>query len=697
MGRLHIVGVTLLLAAPVCEADEAKVRLKEVTVTAEELRGPFLPDVTDTRILAGKKTSVIDLQAQPAIINNNYRQVLERTPGLLLSEETTPLFSVGYRGLEPHRAQFTQILKDGVPIHAEMFGYPESYYTPPLQSLDRIEFISGGAALMYGPQPGGALNFITKPPATGTPAAVSTENSFGDDELFSTYTSVSGQAEPLDYLGYVHEREGNGFRETNSDFEVLGGGMKVQTDTGPGSRLTLTYDEYHEEHGEPGGLTKVVTDSERRDLTTRFHDRFRLERYYGTLRYEQELGERSQLEFRIFGGHYRRYSKRQDGNVFGGTPTGTTMSIEEQDFYTFGVEPRVRYTYDAFGQEGHTLTVGLLGYFSDSPREDQRGTWLGADSGGLRNASKRNMQYLSLFAEQLFRFGPLSVTPGIRLEHIWQHLKEEVNASKTTVPLATVHEFDFVPLVGLGAAYDLSPSVRGYANLSQSYRPKIFTQAVPTGAGTIVNDDLEEGKGWLMDVGLRGRHADAVSWDVSYFVMRFDDQIGTSGSTVENVGDALHQGVEAAVEADFVGLYDAGRGTAYRDQAGSLGPYVSLMLLDAKFLEGPQDGKTPQYAPQYILRFGARYALRDRVKVALGSTFVDDHFADDSNLANRTVPSYKVWDLSGEVRVWKDYLTLFGGINNLFDERYYARIRSDGIDPAYERNIYGGVRVGMKF
>ena len=265
------------------------------------------------------------------------------------------------------------------------------------------------------------------------------------------------------------------------------------------------------------------------------------------------------------------------------------------------------------------------------------------------------------------------------------------------MPLGDTDEFDFEPLFGVGAAYDVTDTTQLYANWSQGYRPKIFTQAVPTGAGTVVNDDLEEGKGWLMDVGLRGRHADAVSWDVSYFVMRFDDQIGTSGSTVENVGDALHQGIEAAAEADLIGLYDAGRGTSYRDQAGSLGPYVSLMLLDATFLEGPQDGKTPQFAPQYVLRFGARYALRDRVKVALSSTFVDDHFADDSNLANRTVPSYKVWDLSGEVKVWKDYLTLFGGINNLFDERYYARIRSDGIDPAYERNLYGGVRVGVRF
>ncbi|MBI3009914.1 MAG: hypothetical protein HYY57_02900, partial [Candidatus Omnitrophica bacterium] len=57
--------------------------MEEVTVQAEELEtaGPFLPNVAGTGIYAGKKTAVIDLKAQPTIINNNFRQVLAKTPG----------------------------------------------------------------------------------------------------------------------------------------------------------------------------------------------------------------------------------------------------------------------------------------------------------------------------------------------------------------------------------------------------------------------------------------------------------------------------------------------------------------------------------------------------------------------------------------------------------------------------------------
>ena len=705
---LGVVAAASNGAADEAAGSSARRRLPEVTVTAEDTRpAPFLPDVSGARVLSGKKTAVIDLRARPTIINNNYRQALEQTPGLLVSEETTPLLSIGYRGLAPDRLQFMQVLKDGVPIQAELFGYPEAYYTPPFQTLDRIEFIHGGGSLLYGPQPGGTLNFITRTPDVTTPLAVTTEHAFGDDELFSHYTGLTGGRGPVGYLGYVHEREGNGFREANGGFEVLGSGMTATVGQASDSRWTLGYDEYHEEHGEPGGLTRAVADSEARDTTTRQHDRFRLERYYGTLRYERDVDEATRVELRTFGGHYRRYSKRQNGGGFGTAPTAAANSIQEQDFYTFGIEPRIRHLYDAFGQEGHAITAGVLAYFSDSPREDQTGSGPNVDTGVVTNRSDRTTQYLSLFAEHLFRFGPLSITPGVRLEHIWQHVKERVNTGKTTVPLGDVDEFDFVPLVGVGVAYALAPALTAYTNFSQGYRPKAFTQAVPTGATQVVNGDLEEGTSWVYDVGLRGQQAGLFAWDASYFLLRFDDQIGTAGNTVANVGDALHQGLEAAVWADLVGWYDRARGTDAAARWGSLSPFVNLMLLDASFIEGPQDGKRPQYAPQYTLRTGVRYAWRDRVQAHLSSLFVDDHFGDDASTAAQGVPSYKVWDLTGEAQVWPVRLagageapaavSLLGGINNLFDERYFSRVTSGGIDPAPERNIYGGVRVRARF
>ncbi len=672
-----------------------------------QTQGPFLTDVGGTKIYSGKKTNLVSLSKDaPALTNNNYRQALAKVPGLLLSEESTPLFSVGYRGLDPHRGQFMQMMKDGIPIHADMFGYPEAYYTPILQSIETIEFVRGGAGLMYGPQPGGALNYVSKMPRMDTKFSAYSENVFGSDQYFSTYESLSGSLGPAGYQAYFHEREGNGFREANSDYEVIASGFTLTLFQDTDTRLKFFYDEYHEEHGEPGGLslsaTTNLTYEQDRTATTRFNDRFKLERYYGGLILEKELSDITQLDFRLYGGHYRRWSKRQRGGGFGTVPTGATSNsndIEEQDFYNIGFEPRIRHDYELFG-ENHTLTLGSHSFFSRAPRVDERGASPTADTGSVRKVSERDSSYFSVFLENLFRWGQLKVTPGVRLEHFWQSIEEKVNLDKTTVPLADESEFDFAPLFGLGVAYEIAKAVEVYTNYSQSYRPKVFTQAVPNGTNQVVNQDLEEGKAWQYDVGLRGSPRPYLHWDTSYFILDFDDQIGTVGSTVQNVGNARHHGLEFAADLDVIGAFDALENTNHAKTLGSLSPFFVMTLIDAEFQGGPSEGRQPAYAPKYNLRTGLNYKWHERVSLNFFGTFLGDHFADDNSTLNRKIPSYKVWDLTGEVNLVRNAfdafdVSVFGGINNIFNEEYYARIRSDGIDPAYGRNVYGGVKIAL--
>jgi len=667
-----------------------------------DTQSSFLDDVTGTKIYSGKKTSNIILsQDAPALTNNNYRQTFAKTPGLLVSEESSPLFSVGYRGLEPHRGQFTQVMKDGIPIHADMFGYPEAYYVPVLQTVDNIEFLRGGASLMYGPQPGGALNFVTKMPRMDTKFSAYSENVFGTDQYFSTYESVSGTSGPAGYHAYFHEREGNGFRQANSDYEVIAAGLTVTLFQDTDTRVKFFYDEYHEEHGEPGGLTRTAFDSDRTSVT-RPNDRFMLERYYGGLIVEKEFSDTTQGDLRLYGGHYRRWSKRQRGGGFGTLPTGATSNsndIEEQDFYNLGFEPRLRHDWELF-DETHTLTVGTHTFFSHAPRVDQRGASPTADTGQIRKVAERDSSYLSVFIENLFRWGGLKVTPGVRLEHFWQSIEEKVNLDKTTVPLADEKTFDFVPLFGLGVAYEVSKALEPYTNFSQAYRPKIFTQAVPNGTNQTVNSDLEEGKSWQYDVGLRGKPLPFMNYDMSYFILNFDDQIGTVGSSVENVGDLRNHGLEFFWDADLIGAYDFFQETRHGETLGSLSPFMAMTFLDAEFNAGPNQGRQPQYAPKYNVRFGLNYKWRERVTVSFLGTFVGQHFADDASTLNRNIPSYKVWDLTAEVNLVRDAfeafdVSVFGGINNIFGEEYFSRVRGDGIDPAADRNIYGGVKLAL--
>jgi Fe(3+) dicitrate transport protein len=59
---------------------------------------------------------------------------------------------------------------------------------------------------------------------------------------------------------------------------------------------------------------------------------------------------------------------------------------------------------------------------------------------------------------------------------------------------------------------------------------------------------------------------------------------------------------------------------------------------------------------------------------------------------SRFIPAYNVWDLTGQVYI-TPRLSVTGGIYNLFNQQYFARVRNDGIDPAADRNYFLGARL----
>ncbi|HUG12663.1 MAG TPA: TonB-dependent receptor [Opitutaceae bacterium] len=688
-------------AQEVDRSDVIELPLFLVEAEAEKdhyIQGPFLPDTQGARINVGKKTTVLDFDGLPRITGNNYRQALSQAPGLILSEETSPLISIGYRGLTPHRAQFTQVLKDGIPIHADQFGYPEAYYTPPLDTVDRIEFTRGGAALMYGPQPGGALNYVTHRPRTDTQLGGSTLHTFGSDGYYSSFSYLDGTSGPLGYYGYYNHRESDGIRSANSDYrlDAFTGRLAVGSDTS--SRWIFTAETYEEEHGEPGGLTfasggLAVNYDTQRETPSRLFDRFNLDRTAFSLVWERDFS-RGTFVGRLWTIDYTRASRRQGGGGFGTLPTGAsanTNTIENQQFEQFGAEARVRVDWGA--ANAHVFTAGAQLYRSKSPRTDSRGNSADATTGTVRIQSEREIFYTPVFAENLFRFGALSITPGARLEFVDQEVRELVNVTRTDTPLQNRDERVSVPLFGIGVAYDLpAQKAQLYANASESYRPMIFTEAVPNGATTVVDGDLEEGRAIQYELGYRAEPASGLVLDASVFYLEFDNQIGSTtlsnGSTfVANIGRAVHKGIEIGASYDL--LARRASQTA-GTPAASLSVYANALLLDAEFKEGAAIGKTPQYAPDHVVRTGVIYTRGEGLKLALTGTLSADSYANDDNTAQRYVPAYAVWDLTAEWRVPNTMVRLIGGVNNVFDQDYYSRVRPDGIDPAPLRNFYVG-------
>jgi Fe(3+) dicitrate transport protein len=671
-----------------------------------KIQGPFLPEVVGTTSYVGKKTTVVDFDAMPQIQTDNYRQAFAKTPGLLVSELSNPsLLSLGSRGIgDPHETQNLLVLKDGVPFVADLFGYPTVYYAPPFESVDRLEYTRGGASLLYGPQPGGALNYVTHMPRRDRAWAVQAQQVFGSDDLLSTYAAMDGTVGRLGYLAYFSRRSGDSFREQNSDYETLGGSFKLVLDADKETRWIFNMDAFSADSGEPGGLTfatnaGALNYNTNRDATQNQFDRVRVERFMPSLTLEHDFSEETLVTATVYGGYYSRFSKRQQGTGFGTVASGATADnnlIQLQEFYTAGSDVRLRHDWLAW-DDAHTLTAGFSTYYSDSPYTVRRGNTPDADDGELRQDAQRETIYGAVFAENVFRFGRLKVSPTARLEVLNQSIEERLNlgTGETSTPKASLSDdsyVDVVPLFGLGLAYDLGHSLEAYGNVSQGYKAKAYTDAVPLGVTDTISTNLDPGRMVTYEAGIRGTPWSWFSFDTSVFLIDYADRFGRVGSNLQNVGRSLNLGWDLAGELDLIGLYDAVAETTHGDTLGSFSLYGTVELLDAEFVSGPLDGRTPQYAPDYLVRAGGIYRWKDRVKVALLGTFAGEHFADDANSANFRIPSYKVWDFTFEWKVWKERMDvrLIAGINNLFDEDYYSRVRSNGIDPAYGRNYYAG-------
>jgi len=687
-----LAAVTWTVSGNTCQAAEETKTLPEVTVRAEKT-GPFLPDVEGTQINQGKKTTSTHLADLPPIQNNNYRQAFSQMPGLLVSEQQTPGHAnINYRGVgDPHETGFLLTMKDGIPILSDWFGYPTSYYVPPLEAVERVDLSRGGSALLYGPQPGPVINYVTPmPPPEEEGWLASTRQMAGSGGLYSTHNVLGKSSGRVGVVRYFNHRQANGPRE-NADFKVFDGGGKIVYQAGPESRWIMDLTLSRSESGEPGRLTQAQYDANR-DLTRTPNDRIWVERYVPALIYERDLSADTLLSVKSWGGYQDRYSRRQ---------TGTATNLDRQEFTFFGTDARVRHLWDAWENE-HAFTGGFVVYTSDSPRGRERGLTPESESGVAQFHLDRSTNYGALFFENLFRFGRFGIAPAFRLETVALSVSEEFNTAVNR-PIQSDSYTDVVPLAGLGLTFDVTPKNTAYANVSQSYKPKSYDDLVnPTSATQRPPSGLDESMVWNFETGIRGTPLPWLAYDTSLFFIDYDNYIETrtlSGGNVErsNSGRAQYKGWEGWAEADLIGLCDALRGTDQGARWGELALSAGISKLDAEFVSGLNNGREPAYAPSTTVKSGLTYRLPGRAKISLTNQFVSDHFWQDSNAAGSVgtdkVDSYKVWDLAAEFQVYKESVSVFFGANNLFNEQYYSRVRSDGIEPAYERNIYAGITI----
>ncbi|MEO6967561.1 MAG: TonB-dependent receptor [Rhodanobacteraceae bacterium] len=660
-----------------------------------------MPEVDGTRITVTKKTTVTKLDHVPTIIDNNVQQLFVRSPGLLVSEQSSPTqFNLSYRGLgNPQESEYVLVLQDGIPIESDWIGFPTLNYLPQLQEIREIELIRGGASLLYGPQPAPAINFVSRRPTTEKPFAGYSENIIGNHGLFGSYNEIEGSEGKFEYRVAGYYRSSDGER-VNANGQVRG--VDAYLGYSPDSTQHWGLD-LHANTADAGDAGRIGFPQYQRDphLTNTPYNRTWVQRYTLVLSHEREFADNWLLEGKLWSGYQDLAQRSANGFVPPQPPPSTTTLQDEQFRYT-GADVRLRHKWG----RGNAFTIGTTLYHADAPFRQ----WTNPDlavartdhSGTPRLNQARGPDYASVFAENVFRLPHrIHIVPSVRLDHEKISINEAIKPPFLTRPLIDETVTRSEPLFGIGIGNDFGHQNETYFNVSQGWRPVRYFDVASPFSNLQPGNVADPSKSLSYELGAHGTPVTGLYYDASLFWIDFRNRIETehiNATDVINVntGNTRHRGFEGDLSYDF--LARAGNGE-------HLEAFASVQLLNARFTGSiipNQIGKTPAFAPRYLFKGGITWRADKRYKIALTATSVASQYWQDSDAPRiagdaslpAKIPAYTVFDLAGDWQI-APKLRLLGGISNLGDRRYYDRVFTTGLEPAPGRTIYGGASVNF--
>lgn len=677
-----------------------------------------MPELKENVLYAGKKTEVIQLDKINADLSiNNTRQIFAKVPGISIWENESSGIQIGVsvRGLSPNRSWEFNVRQNGYDISSEPFGYPETYYTPPMEALRKIEVIRGAASLQFGPQFGGLLNYQIKQADKSKPVSFETSQTIGSYALFNTFNALGLTSKKASFYGFLHQRSAEGWRENNR-YSILTGYISANYQISNKITISGEYTNMNYKSQQPGGLTDAqFADNPRQSQRERnwFGAPFSVASI--TLKYEITAAINIQL---------KTFATFAERNSVGFTKSITTKDsinpatlqysarqVDRDKYQNYGSEIRTSIRYLFLGNE-HIFAGGIRIYTGKTKR-NQLGTGTTGNDFDLTLTLPQYGRALSFetnnfaaFAENVFHIGKnLKLVPGLRLEYIENNRSGYINTTQTGT-LPNDNRIRKFLLYGLGSEYRISEKTNIYANYSLAYRPVTFSELTPSATTEIIDPNLKDASGYNADLGYRGTVNNYLSFDVGVFLLHYNNRIGIISQNgvpfKTNIGTSESKGVESYIEINPFRIFTE------NSKIGTLSFFASNAFINAKYIQwnNPAVAQNPatsiennrvENAPKFIHRFGATYNLMSFSATfqinSVGDVFTDAENSETPNATATTgrLSGYEVMDLACSYKFKKNY-SIKAGVNNLANEKYATRraggYPGPGILPANGRTVF---------
>lgn len=695
--------------------------LDEVIVTEKKTDFGFghLRAVQDMGIYEGKKSEVIIPEQLVAnLATNNARQIYSRVAGLNIYEnEGAGLqLSIGGRGLDPNRSSNFNVRQNGYDISADALGYPESYYTPPIEAVGQIQIVRGASSLQFGTQFGGLINFIMKKPVKDKKLELLARQTVGTYGFSNSFLSASGTVNKLSYYTFAQYKTGEGWRP-NTDFNSTALYADLDYQLNPKTRVGLDVTHMNYLAQQPGGLTDVMFREDPRQ-SNRERNYFSVNWNLLALHFDHKFNPSNEVNVRLFGLSAKRYSLGFRPNRVATIDDNSARDLIKGEFDNWGLEGRYLKRYQ-FGKYPAVALAGIRYYHGfnhsiqgqGSNGSDPNFSFVDPDRFTANNYEFPNRN-TSFFAENIFNITPkLSVTPGLRYEMI--NTRAEGFYSTISYDLAgniisnvRTNETRSSPrqflISGVGISYKPTYNLNVYGNLSQNYRSITFSDIRTTNPSATIDPNLSDEKGYSLDIGIRSEQTSFYSFDVSAFFLNYNNRIGEvqyydSSNRVlrqrTNIGQAVIRGIESYAEIDLWQLADPGA------ENWNAVVFSNLALIKSDYRKSQipgVEGKEVEFVPAVNFKMGARIGYKN-LKGSFQYSHLSNQFTEATNAIDGGVsavvgliPAYNIMDAG--ISYQFNRFKLEGNVNNLANSIYFTRRATGypgpGILPSDNRTFY---------
>jgi len=485
---------------------------------------------------------------------------LSRLPGLVVRERHNHAqdLQLSVRGFGS-RASFgvrgLKLYVDGIPASAPDGQGQTSHF--PIGAAERIEFVRGPLAALYGANSGGVLALTTEDGRW--PGEWRAGFAAGSDGQWRLSSQVLGRTAPPEQTGWAYALAVSGFTtdgaRPHSAATQGTANLKLSRQDADG-RLVLLLNHHQGQAQDPLGLSRAEFDADWRQTTAnalRYDSRKTVHQTQLGAAWERRLGAGQRLELIGWLGQRGVVQYQAIPPAAQAAPTSAGGVIDLNRGYG-GINARWR-----LERPMGDATLGLVAGLSWSRQQEHRrgyenfiGERLGV-RGRLRRDERNVADALEPYVQAEWRSGPWTLSGGLRHSRIAFSSRDHyIGPGNDDSGRVRFSGFSSV----LGARVQLADALQLFGSIGGGLETPTLNEAAysPGGQGGL-NRALGASRHRSAEIGLRGRHGWG-GWSATAFQVHSDNEIVPALSqggrtTYQNAGRTRRHGLELALDAEL--------------------------------------------------------------------------------------------------------------------------------------------------